>query len=84
MGTYFSAMLYPSSTILVHQLWNINECKIHQKITLKNTSNPVELLVDIPSYLCNLLEYKLKNALELTKKGAKKKRSSLPRVKKLI
>ena len=40
---------------------------------LKNTSNPVELILDIPSSLCNLLEYKLRNALELTKKGAKKK-----------
>eukprot|EP01084_Bolivina_argentea_P089319 161177_1 len=39
MGTYFSQILLPSSAIITQQIWNIIQFKIHQKITLKNTSN---------------------------------------------
>eukprot|EP01083_Nonionella_stella_P248463 860171_1 len=64
MGTYLSRILLPSNTTIVRQLWNIINYKIHQKVTHKNSSNDVEILIDIPSSLCNAINDKIKNAMQ--------------------
>eukprot|EP01084_Bolivina_argentea_P089322 161184_1 len=64
MGTYFSRILLPSSAIITQQIWNIIQFKIHQKITLKNTSNETEILIDVPSSLQNVINDKIKNAMD--------------------